>query len=115
MRAGGAMKTLLVGIGVELRAIVANGLSARGHEQIVSEDGVRALEALRHHAPALVVVEDPLADMTATEFCRQTRACPAGADTVILVIANHHDELSAVLEAGATDLYTTSLGTAALE
>jgi two-component system cell cycle sensor histidine kinase/response regulator CckA len=109
------MKTLLVGIAVELRAIVANVLSTRGHEQIVAENGAGAREVICRELPALVVVQDPLVDMTATEFCRQVRACPEGADTVILVIANHHQELSAVLEAGATDLYTTSLGTAALE
>ena len=63
---------------------------------------------------ALIVVEDPLADMSAAEFCRRARACPQGADAVILVITSRDDDLPAVLEAGATDLYTTSLGPACL-
>jgi two-component system cell cycle sensor histidine kinase/response regulator CckA len=109
------MKTLLVGVAAGSRTIVADALAARGHDQIVADDGVRALEVVRRDSPALVVIEDPLVDMSATELCRQVRACPQGADAVILVITNHDDELPAVLEAGATDLYTTSLGPAALK
>ncbi len=109
------MKALLVGIGAGSKTIVANVLGARGHEQIVAEDGAWALEVIQQDSPALVIVEDPLADMTATKFCRQARACREGADAVILVITNGDDELSEVLEAGATDLYTASLGPAALE
>jgi len=109
------MKALLVGISGGSGAIVGKVLGSRGHERIVADAGVRALEVLRRNSPALVVLEDPLADMTATEFCRQARAYPEGADAVILVITNHDDDLPAVLEAGATDLYTTSLGPAALE
>ena len=64
---------------------------------------------------ALVIVADPLPDMTAAKFCRRTRARPEGADAVILVITSRVEELPAVLDAGATDLYATSLGPAALE
>jgi two-component system, cell cycle sensor histidine kinase and response regulator CckA len=109
------MKALLVGISAGSGAIVSGVLGARGQEQIVADDGVGALEIVRQNSPALVVVEDPLADMTATEFCRQARACPEGADAVLLVITTCDDDLAAVLEAGATDLYVTSLGPAALE
>ena len=108
------MKALLVGIG-ESGTMVAKVLGARGHEVIVAADGARALDDVRRHSPALVVVEDPLSDMTAAEFCGHVRGCPAGMDAVILVITAHQDDLPALLEAGATDLYTTSLGPAALE
>jgi PAS domain S-box-containing protein len=76
---------------------------------------VDALELLGRAMPPLVVLEDPLADMSAVEFCRMARALPAGEDAVLLVISNRDDELSNVLDAGATDLYTTTLGPAALE
>lgn len=109
------MKALLVGIGAGSASIVANVLGVRGHQHIVVDDGVRALEVIRQDSPALVVLEDPLTDMTATQFCRRARACPGGADAVILVITSRDDELPAVLDAGATDLYATSLGPAALE
>ena len=109
------MKALLVAITEESGSIVANVLRARGHEPTVALDGISALEVLRNDLPALVVVQDRLADMTAVEFCRRARACPAGADVVILVITSREEELPAVLDAGATDLYTTSLGAAALE
>jgi hypothetical protein len=109
------MKALLVGIAAGSATIVANVLGIRGHEQIVVVDGVRALDVIRRDSPALIVVEDPLTDMTATQFCRQARACPGGVDAVILVITNQAHELPAVLDAGATDLYATSLGPAALE
>jgi two-component system cell cycle sensor histidine kinase/response regulator CckA len=112
---GGAMKALLVGIAAGSAAIVANVLGIRGHQQVVVADGVRALEVIRQDSPALVIVEDPLPDMTATQFCRQARACPGGADAVILVLTSCDHELVAVLDAGATDLYATSYGPAALE
>jgi len=109
------MKVLLVGVATGSRTIVANVLATRGHEEIAAVDGAQALIAVRRDSPALVVVEEPLADMTASEFCRQARATPGGLDAVILVITGCDDELPAVLDAGATDLYTTSLGPAALQ
>ncbi len=109
------MKALLVGIAPGSEAVIAHVLGARGHEQLAARDGVRALEVIRKTSPALIVVEDPLGDMTAAEFCRRARACPAGADAVILVITNREDDLPEVLDAGATDLYATSLGPAALK
>jgi two-component system, cell cycle sensor histidine kinase and response regulator CckA len=109
------MKALLIGIAAESRAIVARALGARDHEQIVAHDGVRALELFRQFWPALVIIEDSLVGMTAMEFCRQARASPAGGDAVILVIATADDAHSAILEAGATDLYATSRGPAGLE
>jgi hypothetical protein len=109
------MKTLLVGIAADSAAIVASVLRSRGHEEIAALDGAAALGLLRTHSPALIVVEDPLTDMTAAAFCRQARACREGADAVILVLTARDDQLAVVLEAGATDLYTTSLGPAALE
>ncbi len=109
------MKTLLVGVTAESRAIVANALRTRGHDQTEVAQGAEALEVVRKESPALVVVEDALPDMSAADFCRQVRACPAGADAIILVLTAREDGLAAVLEAGATDLYTRSHGPAALE
>ncbi len=109
------MKTLLVGVALQSGAIVAKALSARGHAHSVTDDGAQALALIQRDSPELVVVEDPLPDMSAAEFCRQARACPAGADAVILAIMTSDGELPAVLEAGATDLYAASLGPEALE
>ena len=109
------MKALLVGVAPEAATVVRRALGARGHEPIVANDGAAGLEVVLRESPALIVVQDPLADMTASDFCRQTRACSQGADAVILVITARDDELPAVLDAGATDLHTTALGPAALE
>jgi two-component system cell cycle sensor histidine kinase/response regulator CckA len=109
------MKALLVGVGGETRSIVARVLGTRGHEQYESANGASALALIREVMPPLVVVEDPLVDMSAAEFCRQARALAAGEDAVILVITSRPDELAVVLDAGATDLYATSLGPTALE
>ena len=65
--------------------------------------------------PPLIIVEDALHDMDAVEFCRRVRARPHGDEPVILVITSRDDVLPAILDAGATDLYATSLGTAALQ
>src|SRR5580692_7910293 len=104
------MRALLVGIAPGSGAVIAHVLDARGHPQTLVDDGVSGLEVVRRDSPSLIVVEDPLVDMAATDFCRQARACPQGADAVILVMTNRDAELPAVLDAGATDLYATSLG-----
>jgi PAS domain S-box-containing protein len=114
-RKGAAMRALLVGVGPDVGAIVARVLGARGHEQIVADDGVTGLRCIEGASPALIVVQDPLRDMPAADFCRTARLSPCGTDAVILVIATRDDELPAFLDAGATDLYTSTLGPAALE
>ena len=108
------MRALLVGVAAETEAVIARVLGAHGHERTVADDGSAGLRVIDERSPALICVEDRLADMTAAEFCRRARSCPQGADAVILVITAHEHDLPAVLDAGATDLYTTSLGPAAL-
>jgi PAS domain S-box-containing protein len=109
------MKALLVGMAPDLGTIVAKVLRAREHDLLTADDGARALDVLRRDSPALVVVQDALADMTAAQFCSRARASPEGADAVILVITATDEALPAVLDAGATDLYPITLGPAALE
>jgi two-component system cell cycle sensor histidine kinase/response regulator CckA len=109
------MKALLVGVGAESRTIVTKVLGSRRHESVVADSGVGALEVIGHEAPALLIVEDPLVDMTAADFCRRARALPQGANAIILVITARDDEFLSVLDAGATDLCATSLGPTALE
>jgi hypothetical protein len=109
------MKALLVGIGAERQGIVTRVLGTRGHQQLETADGAHAIDLMRRSMAPLVVVEEPLPDMSAADFCRAARALPEGEDAVILVITQRHEQLSLVLDAGATDLYATSLGPAALE
>lgn len=111
------MRTLLVGADGAWLDVVTRVLEARGHHMMATSvvDGRAALLAIRREPPDLVVVEDPLSDMRAADFCQQMRGLVSGEDAVILVIAQQLDELSVVLDAGATDLYPTSLGPAALE
>src|SRR5580658_1528714 len=109
------MKILIVGVDATCRAIVTGALGARGHEQSVAEDGERGLELVWAGKPALIIVGASLVEMSAAEFCRRARACPGGELAVILVITPHGEDLESVLEAGATDLHTTSLGPTALQ
>jgi two-component system, cell cycle sensor histidine kinase and response regulator CckA len=109
------MKALLVGVGDEWESIVGRVWGTRGHQQTTALDGAGALAALPNLQPGLIVVQDPLPDMSAVDFCRKARRLSAGEIAVILVITNRHDELGMVLDAGATDLYPTSLGPNAFE
>jgi hypothetical protein len=104
------MKALLVGIATVSRDVVAGVLGVQGHEHSAVEGGAHALEVMRQVSPSFVVMEDPLPDMSAAELCRQVRDLPQGADVIILVIATRNQELPSLLEAGANDLYATSLG-----
>jgi len=109
------MKALLVGTDSGWVGTVGGVLGGRGHEKVLAENGRTALALIRGSSPPLVVVNDPLDDMPTTDFCRNVRDLPQGADAVILVITGHDDRLPDFLEAGATDLYATSLGPRALE
>jgi PAS domain S-box-containing protein len=109
------MKVLVVGVAADNLGIVETALSSREHELIRAQNGATALEAVRIGSPPLIVLEDPLPDMAGSDFCRRTRASLQGANAVILVIARREEEYPAVLDAGATDLYFTSLGPSALE
>jgi two-component system, cell cycle sensor histidine kinase and response regulator CckA len=111
----GTMKVLLVGVAAETQSLILKSFAARGHEPTTADRGDGGLEVVGQESPALIVVEDRLADMTAAAFCRRARECRQGADAVILVITSHDDDLPDVLDAGATDIYTTSLGPSALE
>jgi two-component system cell cycle sensor histidine kinase/response regulator CckA len=109
------MHALLVGVPPDSGAIIGKVLGARKHEQVALEDGAHAIEILGTQPFDLIVVHDPLADMSAAEFCRKARVCEGGIDPVILVITGSLNALPEVLEAGATDLYATTLGPEALE
>jgi two-component system cell cycle sensor histidine kinase/response regulator CckA len=109
------MKILLVGIGPGFGIPIGELLAARGHEQLLAGTARLGLEILARECPPLVVVEDRMDDVAAGDFCRAVRAHPAGLDTVILVITSRDDRLPDFLEAGATDLYATSLGPEALQ
>jgi two-component system cell cycle sensor histidine kinase/response regulator CckA len=109
------MQALLVGASSEVTSVVSGVLGVRGHDQLTAHSGAEGLDVILKRAPALVIVEEPLEDMTGSEFCVRARAAPGGTDAVILVITGREDDLHAVLEAGATDLYASKLGPAALE
>ncbi len=109
------MQVLLVGIDAETKAVAEKSLSTRRHEQASAADGALGLEAVALLSPPLIVVQDPLPDMSAAAFCRRVRSNPAAANAVILVVIKHDTALPEVLEAGATDLYVSTLGPSALE
>jgi two-component system, cell cycle sensor histidine kinase and response regulator CckA len=109
------MEILLVGLGGATSGVVDRVLATRGHTQTLAVAGADALLVLRGRGCPFVVVEDPLSDMTAAEFCRRARVTQHGPDAVILVLTHRDEDLFPVLEAGATDLYTTSLGPSGLE
>jgi len=109
------MKALLVGADSERGTTLGSLLGARGHEHLLAENGRSALAVVTSHSPPLIIVDDPLDDMPTTEFCQAVRALPEANDAVILVITSHDERLQDFLEAGATDLYATSLGPAALQ
>ena len=96
------MKALLVGLGEAHGPAVARLLGARGHERRIAADGSEALASLLAATPELIVVTDPLPDMSAAEFCRKARAVEEVADAVILVITASIEDLTGVLDAGAT-------------
>lgn len=63
------MNVLLVGVDAATRVVIGNSISARLHEQTCAETGDEGLALARASLPPLIVVEDPLPDMRAADFC----------------------------------------------
>jgi DNA-binding NarL/FixJ family response regulator len=87
------------------RALVAQPLLRAGYETIEVESGVEALNAVRKHGAALVLLEVALPDMTGYDVCRELRLETGDDLPIMFVSGTHADSLGrvAALLLGADD------------
>jgi len=104
-------RILVVEDDTDLRAAMADALTADGLEVQVAADGLQALDALARDAPRLVLLDIGLgAGLDGIEVCRRLRR--GDADTYVIVLTARDGEASVVhaLEAGADDYLSKPVG-----
>src|SRR5690349_10585117 len=89
----------------DIRRLVSFNLEEAGFRVAAVETGGAALTELPRLAPAVVVLDLMLPDVSGTEVCRRLRADPALADAAVLMLTARGDEYDRVLgfEVGADD------------
>jgi diguanylate cyclase (GGDEF)-like protein/PAS domain S-box-containing protein len=99
------LNVLLVEPDEETRRLLELALQARGHQVTSGGDAVGAWRALQRLAYPLIIVNRRLPDVDGLRLCRQMRAVPNGAESVILIVSGGAttEERAAALEAGADD------------
>ena len=76
-----------------LRRAVEVALKKRGHNVVIAADGQEAIEQIRAHKPALVLLDLLMPRMTGLEVLDALRADPVTANTVVLILSNSSKEL----------------------
>jgi CheY-like chemotaxis protein len=76
-----------------LRRAVEVALKKRGHNVVIAADGQEAIEQIRAHRPALVLLDLLMPRMTGLEVLDALRADPVTANTVVLILSNSSKEL----------------------
>lgn len=70
-----------------------------------ASSGAQALASIQHEAPALILLDIELPDLSGLELCAQLKAMPEYAEIPILIITGHNETgfEESVFDAGATD------------
>jgi len=102
MTEGRAALVLVVDDEEPIRELVRTYLQAEQMDVITAEDGPMALEAVREHAPDVVVLDVMLPGLDGIEVCRQLRAF---SDAYVLMLTARGEEVDRVvgLSIGADD------------
>jgi len=102
------MKALLVEDDPVTRHLVERILRDRGHEVSAFSDAEAAWQTCHDTIYPLMVLDWLLPGMDGLQLCRQVRGLPFGDRSVVVVLTgrDQHEDLQAVLEAGADDYLT---------
>jgi DNA-binding response OmpR family regulator len=106
-----ASRILLVEDDDDLRAVMADGLAADGHEVDGASDGAAALEALATASPDLLVLDVGLGPgPDGVEICRRLRQTDSDLYVMVLTARDAEADVVLALEAGADDYLTKPVG-----
>src|SRR5262249_21736955 len=82
---------------------LAQMLRQRKHRVHTVRAGVQALDFIRSHSPAMILLASQLSDMSGLELCRRIRQRDAGRAIPILFMSGDAEEQVESLKAGASD------------
>ena len=102
---GQPLRTLVVDDSSSMRGLLVSLLEERDYEVISVGSAEEAVAAHAEHPFQLLLVDWTLPGRSGLDLCREVRTGPGGDDVFILVITgrNNPDDLTAVLDAGASD------------
>lgn len=88
-----------------MRRLLGSLLEERGHDCVAVETAERALEVHLKEPFEIMLVDWTLPGMSGLDLCRQIRSVPGGEDVTVLIVTGRSrvEDLTAVLDAGATD------------
>ncbi len=87
----------------EIRDALRRGLSVEGYAVSLAGDGASALDAARHRAPDLVVLDVMLPKLDGLEVCKRLRMAEGSLPIVLLTARDAVPDRVAGLESGADD------------
>ncbi len=96
--------------------LVANVLTAAGHEMIPASSGKQALQRLEARVPDLILLDLLMPEMDGLEVCRRIQANPSWAQTPIIFVsaADDKDLIVRALDGGGVDYVTKPFNKAEL-
>jgi DNA-binding response OmpR family regulator len=96
---------LLVDDDAGVAATLARLIEAEGYRCTVAGDGQTALEAIREHAPDLIILDRMLPGMSGDEVLRRLRRDPGGGDIPVIMLTGKGEEADELvgLALGADD------------
>jgi DNA-binding response OmpR family regulator len=100
-----AHRLLLGEANPEIAGMMAAHFAGQGYEVEVTANGPQALETARRSVPSLIILSLSLPGTDGAELCHQLRTTPRTSHLPIIFLAerHQHDEMMAVLKAGADD------------
>ncbi|NML26538.1 diguanylate cyclase domain-containing protein [Zoogloea dura] len=114
------MRILLVDDSRAVAAVIGARLSAIGHELVMADDGVSALERFRDSQPDLVLMDIEMPVMNGFQAAQQIRVLEARQDwawtpIIFLTASDTHENLITAIDAGGDDFIAKSVPEAVLE
>jgi len=99
------MRSLVVDDSASMRRLLGEVLEERGHDCVSVDSAEMGLAAHLESPFEIMLVDWTLPAMSGLDLCREIRSMPGGDDVIILVITGRSrvDDLTAVLDAGASD------------
>lgn len=94
---------LIVADDPKLAQRISQDIQVQGYDGVVARDGPTAMSRLRDQPPAMVIIDQQVAEQSGLQLCRQLRSRGAKMPLLLLMETNLLADRIACLESGADD------------